>query len=347
MTLYGLPFITVEVPNRIDLRNPPTSRPFNPPAATVPAPQQQNQGTFTRLITVTNTFAPIISGMAPSVTATIQDSFGGTTVVESLDQSIVGMPILPMLSYDITLNPTTSAQLGAGDGIPQPRGVRLMSAISEPTRGNHLPRMTSLISSGAGGTQRDEASLPNQARDLWLPATPYSYERIATMGTTDNEQINDLLVISPLQFRAINKNTSEVRAFTSMVFEVTYIDPRRAAEAQISDRQPPLLQSPAIKLLPAKAVVRGKNAVVTPAQLRFSIEASDDYSTTVAANVTYTLDGKTWQSSGMTRAADGSYELFVDAPKVTTQVYVVFEARDDAGNVATESAKGGPRKILK
>ena len=95
--------------------------------------------TFTRVVTVTIA-APDFSlesvggDMVPRVRhADLLDSFapGETIALTGTDQVVAGKPVLPLLTYDLTL---TDTQLlgGTGSGIPEPRGVRLLSATTLP-----------------------------------------------------------------------------------------------------------------------------------------------------------------------------------------------------------------------
>ena len=129
----------------------------------------------------------------------------------------IGRPVLPTLSYDITLKQNPS---GTGTGIPQPRGVRLLSAITLSDISDFNPSVTNVISDQIAPKPNDPAL---RAIEQWLPDQPYTFQRTG-FDTTPA----DKLVVTPVQFRAVDTTKGWLRRFGQMVFEVTYADPRRA-----------------------------------------------------------------------------------------------------------------------
>ncbi len=103
MTLYGLPFIRVRVPTPTK----PVGGSFDSQPRSIPGSLQTNTGTFTRLITFTNSFKSetIDDERQPRVISRVEDSFvpGTPFTLLGADMPLLGRPTLPNLTYDITL----------------------------------------------------------------------------------------------------------------------------------------------------------------------------------------------------------------------------------------------------
>ena len=57
--------------------------------------------------------------------------------------------------------------------------------------------------------------------------------------------------------------------------------------------------------------------------------------------VTYTGDGKNWNSRPMSfDDASDTYQAAIAAPSGANNIFVIVEARDHAGNIATYTGKG-------
>jgi hypothetical protein len=279
LTLFGLPFIRVKVPNPTV---PSFGTFFDPQPQPFPPAQQNNSGTFTRIITFTNSFKtePFSFGQVPRVQSIVRDSFAlSPTLLSSVDQMAIGRPVLPTLSYDITLKQNPS---GTGSGIPQPRGVRLLSAITLSDISDFNPSVTSVISDQVKPKLSDPALT---TIEQWLPDQPYTFQRTG-FDTTPA----DKLVATPVQFRAVDASKGWLRRFGQMVFEITYADPRRAPANILGDTTPPLVTDITVGQV-AAARSFGTAAVHT-----ISATVSDFGGSTGPIDVTafVTIDGVRW-----------------------------------------------------
>jgi hypothetical protein len=330
MTLYGLPFIRVQVPNPTPPRYANAS--FDPAPAKVPSSTPVASGVFTRIITFTNTFAPLAAGMPPEATSKVQDSFlpGVTTPVTSEHQMAIGRPVLPALTYDITLLPRID-----GGPIPEPKGVRLLRATTLPDLAGVDPHVTTPVSDTVYPQQQDDP--PLEIRDTWLPDQPYAYQR-NTRVVANQTLFQDSLVVNPAQFRALNQETGQQRRFSQMVFEVSYLDP--SATGAISDNLPPRIDT--IHVAPPAATT---NSIAPAAQsIRISARVADNHVGGLDVRAAYTADGQTWKSVKLQPtagpAAGGLFMANIDAPANSWNIFVIVEARDRSGNVTTDTAKG-------
>ena len=142
-----------------------------------------------------------------------------------------GQPVLPLLTYDITLQ-DTGLSGGAGSGIPEPRGVRLLSAKTLPEISGFNPHITTITTDTTFIQQQDDPDLTVQ--DQWLPDQPYTFLR-----TPPSSQYTDKLLINPAQFSATSARSGRLRRFTQLVFEVSYLDPNSAKSNDLDDTTPP------------------------------------------------------------------------------------------------------------
>jgi hypothetical protein len=112
--------------------------------------------------------------------ADLLDSFapGETIVLTGTDLAVAGKPVLPLLTYDLTL---TDTQLlgGAGRGIPEPRGVRLLSATMLPELNDFNPHVTTITTDTTFAQQQDDPTMTRTA----APDQPYTFLRTA-VGTS-------------------------------------------------------------------------------------------------------------------------------------------------------------------
>ena len=328
LTLFGLPFIRVKVPN--PYLPPFAGNSFDPQPQPVPPAQQNNGGTITRIITFTNTFKaePFSLGLVPRVGSLVQDSFApaAPTLLQSVDQMAIGRAVLPTLSYDITLRQNPS---GTGTGIPQPRGVRLISAVTLSDISDFNPRVTSVISDQNAPKLSDPALT---TIEQWLPEQPYTFQRTG-FDTTPA----DKLVVTPVQFRAVDTSKGWLRRFGQMVFEITYADPRRAPANVLGDTTPPLVSNITI----AKFVARSFGTAAVHS-VGVSATVSDTGGSTGAIDVTafFTIDGVRWKSAVLTKGSGNTYQGTFQTQLDRPDVVAIIQARDSAGNVSVQSLKG-------
>jgi hypothetical protein len=333
-TLYGLPFIRVKVPNPTNAPFPGNA--FDPAALPVPPDTRANLGpsnpTFTRLITVSNiTYGSLdlSSDDVPRVlSAKVEDNFGPANPL-TIDTLIrAGQPVLPLLSYDITLRNTGNSFPGTGQGIPQPRGVRLLSATMLPEIAGYNPHVTTITTDTTFVQQQTDPDIGT--RGQWLPDQPFTYQRTAAA-----QSFTDKLLISPAQFWGTSERSGRLRRFKTMVFEVSYIDPQSALIGTLNDTTPPEISNVSITLPSGGFTTAG-------AQPPISVQAlvNDDGSGTFDVVAVYSSDGTTWDDIPLTPGAGGKYTGLLNAPSSGKNISVLVTASDKAGNVSTYTAKG-------
>jgi len=332
LTFYGLPFIRVKVPNP----TPPTNGgTFDPLPQTLPSALEIQDGLFTRVITLTNTFtqgqADVNGSMSLGVTSKLLDNFASQPVsLTGLDQMAPGRPILPVLTYDITLQPNP---LGKNQAPPEPRGVRFRSAKALPTLPNFNPQVTSALTQQVY-LQQDPLLLFQGA---WLPDLPFSFQRTTTMSG-ETKLIRDTLLVSPAQFKALNNQTGLLRRFSQLVLEIIYLDPLTAAPEALPRRSRPGS---------AKSGSRRQSAALlqaAPAQLSNPVLLSravvDKSGLGIReVSVTYTVDDLNWQRIPLNDLGENLYQAEVVVP-TGQQLSAFFEVMDNAGNVAVNPPKG-------
>jgi predicted outer membrane repeat protein len=337
-TLYGLPFIRVKVSNPIKPDNGVSfdREPQNVPAEVKPG-LKNAKGILTRTITFDNTFQRQSDGTV-KVISNVSDSFSKnvTTRLESEPQTILGGPVMPLLSYDITLNKTGQAG-GPEDGNPLPRGVRLVKATS--LRDIRVdPVITSIITDTRaidGNPVRRNSEAQLSAPVSWMPSLPYAFLRapqllVGTSATGENRQSDKLLVV-PAQFNGSVNSSGKLRQFSRMVFEVTYIDPRSTTSGNWKDKAPPTFESFDYTAAGGKG--------------RISAIVRDNTNGKLIATATYSPDGSNWTqvTLRLTRlpGSDNMYRAEADglAAPVAGRDFAFFEVRDAAGHVTTEVSK--------
>ena len=338
-TLYGLPFIKVRVPTPFDPRVAPVSgRPFAAPAIEVPNAQLTNTGLITRRIqidsVITNT--AVGSGFVPEVTATISDSYRAANDIVTLrgiSQTGVGRPVLPVLTYDITTQPTDNDDENTSK-IPQPRGFRLISITSDTIP--FKPHVTNIVTEETYLDHINGTEMPTALRDSWLPEQPFNIERVVK-NVDGRRQLNDLLILSPTQLRATDGRTGELRRISQLVIEIIYIDPRTAPAATRNDDLPPLVTDPRVALLTSAGPMQLQ--AVGGKMIRISARVTDDKSGVASVRARAVSGSGAWQPVTMT-CTNGLCSGTTTASGLG-RFSVIIEAEDAAGNIATETARGG------
>jgi hypothetical protein len=336
MTLYGLPFIRVRVPNPFSLSDPPFGRGFDQQPRPIPDEiVRQNVARFTRIITVETDFTEANFGgnRVPRVTASVRDSFrpGETIRIPAFDQTALGSPVLPTAIYDLSLQPNPGASAGQE---PELRGVRLVRALTSAPEPGYNPHVTTIVTDEVYAGQEDDTDL--FVKGVWLPETPYTHQRL-TRKAPGGEEYTDLLAMTLAQFRATSEEQGELRRFQRMVFEVSYLDPLHATAAQQQDVLPPLVQDIDVTFAPAL----GANSIQAAAQVQVRATVSDEGGELDKVSMTYTTDGVNWQQAGLVAGAGGVFTSPpFELPSGPAQLFVIVEAVDTAGNVTVETAKG-------
>jgi hypothetical protein len=267
----------------------------------------------------------------PQVYSHVQDSFvpGVTTLVTSEAQMAIGQPVMPALSYDITLQPT-----GAGVPPPLPTGVRLVRATMAADLSNYNPHVTTPVTDSVYPPQQDDP--PMEVLGAWLPEQPYAEQHTQYLSATE-VLTRDGLIVYPAQLRALNSETGQLRRFRSMVFEVSYRDPRVAPAAILGDDVPPLISDIDVALSSSGLQHIGLAAL----SVHISAQVVDNSGGLDSVTATYTVDGSAWQQVQLKdQNGDGRYEQLIAAPPTLHNISVIVEARDKAGNVTTDTAKG-------
>jgi CARDB protein len=261
------------------------------------------------------------------------DSFReGSASITSENQMAQGRPVLPALTYDITLQPAV-----AGAAIPIPRGVRLLSAKTLPELENFNPHVTTPVTDQVYLQQQQDPAITVQG--TWLPDLPYAVQRTSRRTSGGSDTLTDQLVVDPAQFKATSNEVGQLRRFSEMVFEVTYVEPQIAPASVLAQSSSPLFGDVRITPagLPGAAGVQGAGQLV-----RFSAVVSDSNGSGLReVSATYTADGINWQRLPLLlNHATGRYEATISVPVVGTAISAFFESLDNAGNVAVETRKG-------
>jgi hypothetical protein len=238
--------------------------------------------------------------------------------------------VLPSLSYDITLQPVGSDQ-------PIPRGVRLLSAQTDPVLEGFNPHVTTIITEETYAAQQEDPALGLVGE--WTPEQLYTYQHLEREVQEETDPvIRDLLSIAPAQFKASGDEFGELRTYRQLVFEVTYVAPSNATTAQLGDTVPPAIDDISITF----GAGAGATVLANTQPLKVIVDVSDQGTTPAGMQVslTYTIDGLSWQRASMTyNAAADQFEIIVTPPSLSL-FQAIIEARDAAGNVTTETAKG-------
>jgi hypothetical protein len=240
--------------------------------------------------------------------------------------------VLPTAIYDLTLQPNPKDS--SNELVPEVRGIRLVKALTQAPEAGYDPHVTTIVTDEVRPQQQDDTDM--FVRGVWLPEQPYVHQRIARQ-TPAGEVPTDLLALTLAQFRASTAKSGELRRFQQMVFEVSYIDPWSAPDAVMQDSLPPLVQDIDIRLVQPRAGTPSIQATSATAQVTATV--SDDGGGLKSVSMTYTTDGRTWESQALT-GSGGTFTGSITLPSGPASLFVVVEAVDTAGNVTVETAKG-------
>lgn len=313
-TLYGLPNIRVKVPG--------SSVPFLQETllniSNLIAPSQLSQG-FTRLITFTNSFeeVPLSSGKLTRSTSQVEDSFSpGIKTIQSSDQVNPGRPVLPLVTYDLSLS-------AFHDLSKQPRvqQVRLVRASSyEHSFEPHI----AVIVSDTLNTAPPEIGFEGDG--TWVPDLFYSTIRLRDGKINNIETWRDLLQINPVQYQQFGDQVQgKLRRYDQLVFEVTYIAEESAPPNLSNDLLSPLVAS-------VSNLVKGLTGLKL---LKVTAVADDSKSGNTGinqVNALYQEKGE-WKSVPMQRTDAGFYEIELPISASGELPEVIIEAHDGAGNL--------------
>jgi predicted outer membrane repeat protein len=318
-TLYGLPFIRVRVPTPY--------RDKALPAATLPA---HPDGTFTRIITITSKWLKEDIALDRAVQVTLTDSLAtdGTRIITGTPQGNWGAPVLPVLSIPL------SVPSRAGQALPELRGVRLLGASSDLQPG-YAPRVASPITDTDSASQPRDLSLLN----LWTPDLTYGAFRTTIDDTGAAPQPRDVLMVHPAQFRSTGPRFGELRRFTRMVLELTYVDPSMPSTAR-DDRLAPVITDLAMT---DNGFISGHGTypitfttIISAEQVTIRQAAKQPEPASVSGireiRVVYTADGKTWGHVVLSSKGH-MYQATVLVALQGQGLFAYIQAVDRAGNV--------------
>ena len=350
MTLYGLPFLRTKFMRPLaPPPEDPSPQPGSAPVATR-APQLPNalSGRLTRTITFTvgltdtNFVAvPRTGSSAVHVQPTdfqIEDEFidrGFGTLTNPLDflrlteDSQIGAPTLPAFAYDIGALSnvlTTSVRLKVRDVVFL-HGAYMTKAAFDP-------QITQIITDTSTPVLSTTAE-PNFAvgAGVWYPSQFFSFSSVG-----ENEQQRDQLTAFGAQFQANTDGMAgQLRAYTQLVFQVTYEDPTVNTPQSIAlnaDTTAPIIQSVTVR-----STLAGPNLAATDKAL-IEVEASDGtgVSGDLDVSAVYAASGETWLPVHFTKGLTGKYT--VTLPVRPRHARFVVRVTDSAGNSSYYTSKG-------
>jgi hypothetical protein len=238
---------------------------------------------------------------------------------------------LPLLTYDVTLRPNPS---GAGSGIPQPRGVRLIEATTLPDLTGFNPHVTTPVTDMVYAKQQDDPAMPNLLQQAWHPAQPFSFQRTVQQISATSVVTADKLLVDPVQFRPTSAETGLLRRFERMVFEITYVDPKRAGPATLNDDVPPVIEDISITPIAARSLM----PAATQLQLKVTVRDNGGPAG-LEVGALYTTNGTRWREIIFTQSGN-TFTAIIQPPPLGTDVVAIFQASDRAGNTVVETRKG-------
>ncbi len=258
--------------------------------------------------------APSGNGQIPQISqATVEDSaqiLSGAIAPQLWANS--GRPALPNLW--LPLDP----------GQRQIQGVSLHSATTELLPFN--PTVTRMVTEEVYIQEEPQFSLG----EAWYPDQSFAFSTFAVPGVGGSDVISrgQLLAI-PFQYQG-DQDAGTLRAFTQMVFEVTYLDPAQAPDLADDQQNPEFIS---ILRRPASA---GSTTIEVKA-------VDNDEVENVAALIE---DNGQWTRVLLTAQGDDTWTgEWSGAPN---SFAMIVTAQDRAGNLATDTQKGllfAPRHI--
>jgi hypothetical protein len=335
MTLYGLPFIRVQVPNPLPL--PAEEAPPNALPATVNVPDSgiiERQITFIPQIDAdgvierTGNNYPILTDLQ------IEDKFlnaqtGLATAVQASDGRIIdavqeGFPEMPEFSYDLSLSSSLSE---TSDLIV--RDVVLVDGIYEVQ--DYTPQVSQIITQDIDFL-RDETTFGPEPDGgaSWYPDQFYDFTSTAVQTGTEITNRSQL-VITPAQYKPTSEGAGRLRIYSEVTFKIVYVDPNAAqAEQTLSDDTAPIIDN-----------VRAISTAAISTSHRVGVKARDDISAVADLTVegVYLQDGTIWQplSFSFSSANDA---WIAEVPTELGATNYIITVSDEAGNAASYTGKG-------
>ena len=349
MTLYGLPFIHIQVSNPLA---PPPEEP-QVGAVPIPVPMQSNapilpnsDGRLERTITATINIQSSNYVTVPRTLSkvlrltdqnfTLEDSFvdvvGSTFPKPHLrifENSQAGLPTLPTFAYDISaLNSSGSSRL-------QVRDVVFVGGEYAPTT-SLKPQITQIVTQTDNPitASKDEPTFTAGA-GIWYPDKFFGFSSVGS-GMDQHDQ----LTATAAQFKADATGvTGRLRGYAKMIFKVYYIDPTAASLIALNDTTAPSIQSVQISQVTTANALSPAAAGVT---IVATVDNGTDGTELDGVSGVYVLNGTTWTPVTFAKVSvNGAIERWqASIPLLSGQVRVVVSATDKAGNVGYYTAKG-------
>jgi hypothetical protein len=346
MTLYGLPFMRVKVPN--PQQPPPEERPDAPALRLVPPVPAGALGSIERILTFTIDLENravlrnnVDIGDVPTITAIdVEDSFvpPGSSVspqARIFRASQIGRPNLPQFAYDITALQAISstAQLDVRD-VTFLGGIYGSEESFNPVISQVVTETNSILS-----RTTVEPSFTAGA-GIWYPDRFYGHSSVGE--DADNR---DQLVVSAAQFRADSNGSSGImRPYKQMSFRIRYTDPTASdAQPAIDDQTAPAIESVTLFAGGSQLALQ-QTSGSTDIVVRVSDGDDETGVGSVEAVYVVNIGGEdTWQHVSFSQDPNvsGALQRWVaNVPLDPSQVRVIVTASDKAGNATTYTAKG-------
>ena len=197
------------------------------------------------------------------------------------------------------------------------------------------PHVTTPVTDMVYAQQQDDPAMPNLLQQTWLPEQPFSYQRAVQQISTTAVLTTDKLLVDPVQFRPTSAETGVLRRFERMVFEVTYVDPRRAGAATLNDDVPPVIEDISVTPIVARSL-----APAATQQLQLKVTVRDNGGPAgLQVGALYTTNGTRWRQVSFSQSGN-TFTAVIQPPPLGTDVIAIFQATDRAGNTAIETRKG-------
>jgi hypothetical protein len=336
MTLYGLPFLRVKVPEPLPF--PAEEAVPAPPPADVDVP---DSGLVERLLT----FRPQIDANGV-ITRTgnnypilidlqIEDRFvttrtGLAAAVQASDGRIIdavqeGFPELPEFSYDLSLSSSISdaSSLVVRD---------VVFVGGEYTVQDYTPQVSQIITQDIEFLQEEVNFGPDaDGEAAWYPDHFYDVTRTNVQTGTDIVSRSQL-VITPAVYKPVSDSAGRLRIYEELTFKVIYVDPNAVqAEQTLSDSTAPIIDN-------VRAI---SNASIGAPSHRVAVKARDDTTATADLLVegVYLENGTTWLPLNFSIGSVDDLWI-TEVPTELGATNYIISVRDKAGNVASYTGKG-------
>ncbi len=339
MTLYGLPFIRVQVPSPTPV--PSDDRPITRDNALAPlSPPSDGLGTLERVITftigVTNTTIGRTNSQYPELTnvgaedSFVLQDFSTTPQPRIVTASKAGLPVLPQFAYDLTALSKLSDT--------QRLKVRDVTFVGGTygAEGNYNPQITQVVTETFDLLSQTTIEPTFEAgAGVWYPAKFFG---VTSVGSENDRR--DQLVVTAAQFKATSDGrTGVMRPYTTMIFKVSYVDPGadRASEA-LADETPPQIKS--VRILPPTGNALQADGASVVVEVSDELDGTDStgIDKVEAVYAVQTGTGEEWIPVTFTRVS--STRWIADVPKAFNELRLIVSATDASGNTAFYTAKG-------